>query len=542
LTSYDWSRCEVISFCWTSAHHQGIKPMTTRQLKRQLTSELMRLSDCFLQVDVHRSGDESNNLEDRLAEFASNAAADVGECLIEDGVKTVGVGWGYTVAVAIEMLQERGVPELSAGRSITFLPTCGEPERPIRPVNPSDLRNDQMSSTALAAALDRVFNRGLNHHLSLIGVPDFVGIGAPDAEVEIAKNCTIRQNADWTKIFDESSGEIGKLDAILTSVASPKQPNRQFVPIFEQATGVDENMLTRRVIADIGGAWIPRQDGDPVVTRWSNWWTGMTYSHYARCAERAAFESKPGVIVVAFGDNKAEVVMEVVKRGLVNTLIIDDSLAIELLVGLGHSRPPSAPLRASLRNNPVQALGETEVGEGTVSTAEGSCVTAHSHNASMRGPRNQAFISYSHTDKKWIEELQTWLRPMLADGAIRIWVDTEIAAGTNWLENIQAALAAAKVAVLLVTPAFLASEFITRHEIPSLLRAAKDEGIIIFWIPISDSNYQHTPIAEYQAAHPPEQPLDGITRPQRNRALVKICNKLKDAFLRPLPDRGGEQL
>lgn len=506
--------------------------MTTTQLRRHLLNKLRKLSDALLEVEVCSSGPESETLEGRIAEFASNAAAHIGDCIVDEGVETVGVGWGYTVAIAIEMLQERGIPEMPAGRSITFLPTCGEPERPILPVNPSNLHNDQMSSTALAAALDRIFNRGSSHHLSLVGIPDFVGIGASDQEVEITKTFTIRQNAHWRTIFDDSTGTVGKLDAILTSVASPKQPNRQFVPRFEKETGVDERTIAERVIADIGGVWIPRHEGDPVVASWNKWWTGITYSHYANCAQRAALEDKPGVIVIAFGSNKAEVVLEVVRRGLVNSLVIDDSLACELLLKLGYPHRITGPGEL-VQGNGIESLEVEESAKIAGSAVEARIGFRPTHKEFMKRPRHMAFISYSHRDERWMEELQKQLEPLIANGAMEVWVDIRIKAGEHWLEEIKKALAATKVAVLLVSPDFLVSDFIKRTEFPKFLEDHKTEGITIFWIPIKHSNWRETPIVNFQAAHPPDHPLHGLSPNERGKAWVGICKLLKEALLRP---------
>ncbi|NEU84277.1 COR domain-containing protein, partial [Nostoc sp. UIC 10630] len=146
--------------------------------------------------------------------------------------------------------------------------------------------------------------------------------------------------------------------------------------------------------------------------------------------------------------------------------------------------------------------------------------------------RNQVFISYSHKDKKWFNDLKTHLEPLIREKNLNLWDDTQIKPGDVWEDEIQAALASAKVAVLLVSPNFLASKFISQNELPPLLEAAKAEGVKILWIPLRASNYKATAIEKYQAAHPTDSPLNTIMGGKRDQAWVDICNKINTAAFR----------
>jgi hypothetical protein len=143
--------------------------------------------------------------------------------------------------------------------------------------------------------------------------------------------------------------------------------------------------------------------------------------------------------------------------------------------------------------------------------------------------RNQVVISYSHKDKEWLDRLVTMLKPLVRNGTVSIWADTAIQPGARWKEEIQKAIASAKVAVLLVSGHFLASDFIAEKELPPLLAAAEEEGVRILWIYLSSCLYDTTPIAEYQAAHDITQALDELPEATQKRVLRDVAKAIQQA-------------
>ncbi len=144
--------------------------------------------------------------------------------------------------------------------------------------------------------------------------------------------------------------------------------------------------------------------------------------------------------------------------------------------------------------------------------------------------RNQVFISYAHTDGAWKDAFVRMLGPAIERGSISLWSDGGIPVGELWSRQIDDALDSAAAGLLLVTPAFLDSNFVKTVELPRLLNLAKTSGVGIWWVPVSASLYTSTALGEVQAAWEPGKPLDGLTPPEQNSAIQKICTQLVEDF------------
>ena len=114
--------------------------------------------------------------------------------------------------------------------------------------------------------------------------------------------------------------------------------------------------------------------------------------------------------------------------------------------------------------------------------------------------RDQVFISCSHRDSRWLERLQIYLAPIERRGGIHRWDDTLIAPGHRWEREIEAALERTRVAILLVSAEFLASDFIARVELPRLLGAAENQGVLIIPVVLDHCNFERcTELAQFQS-------------------------------------------
>jgi hypothetical protein len=157
------------------------------------------------------------------------------------------------------------------------------------------------------------------------------------------------------------------------------------------------------------------------------------------------------------------------------------------------------------------------------------------------------FVCYAHADnestdpgKRWLNRLLEQLQPLVLQDKVRAWSDTEIEIGEHWDKSIKAQLPVAKVAVLLVSPAFLASKYIRNSELPVLLMNAMNEGLTVlpvilrsclfaetkFKYPDPASGPQELSLSIFQAANPPSKPLNSMEEHEQDAVLLSVAQRI----------------
>lgn len=118
----------------------------------------------------------------------------------------------------------------------------------------------------------------------------------------------------------------------------------------------------------------------------------------------------------------------------------------------------------------------------------------------------------------WLARLRMYLAPFKRGGRIDPWDDSRIAPGKPWKEEISRALDSAAVAILLVGPGFLASEFVMEHELPALLNSAKLRGVTLFPLIVGYCAYEWSDLHPYQAYNSPDKPLESLRYQSKTRS------------------------
>jgi len=150
------------------------------------------------------------------------------------------------------------------------------------------------------------------------------------------------------------------------------------------------------------------------------------------------------------------------------------------------------------------------------------------------------FVSYSHIDRKWCDPgypyaLIPWLATALRRDGVLLWYDrsdtTGIQPGAEFEREILDAIDAAEVALLLISEAFFASDFIRTVELPRILERAARGALVVIPILLEPCDWhsfdyvatrqmlpgEPTPLIDFtdsdrRWAHARDQVLSGIRR------------------------------
>ncbi len=149
----------------------------------------------------------------------------------------------------------------------------------------------------------------------------------------------------------------------------------------------------------------------------------------------------------------------------------------------------------------------------------------------MSGPT--VFISYSHYDEAWKNQLVSQLRVLEIEGVLSVWDDRKIAAGDGWRTEIETAMEHARAAVLLISADFLISEFIRGTEVPRLLQRRAQDGLRIIPLIVRPCPWRRVPwLAEIQGRPSDGRPLARAARPgrggplrARRRGIAGMCSR-----------------
>jgi hypothetical protein len=141
------------------------------------------------------------------------------------------------------------------------------------------------------------------------------------------------------------------------------------------------------------------------------------------------------------------------------------------------------------------------------------------------GTDRLVFVSYSHEDTKWRRKFLVMLQPLVRNRGLDVWADEYIEVGDDWERDITGAVDRAALALLLVSPEFLASRFILDVELPALVK----QGARLVCVLVRPSLWEEEPALKHvQWAHDPERDGALSLSALRERTIVGICRRVRD--------------
>lgn len=157
------------------------------------------------------------------------------------------------------------------------------------------------------------------------------------------------------------------------------------------------------------------------------------------------------------------------------------------------------------------------------------------------------FICYARKDNehsnhnyRWLDRLLEHLHPLALGKRAAVWSDKDIEAGDDWHVQIQKTISDAKASVLLISPAFLNSEYIRSSELPVLLKDAKDNGLVIipvivrpclfkevtFSYPDPSNGPEEISLSTFQSVNDPKKALSGLSEHQQDLVLLSVAQRI----------------
>ena len=137
------------------------------------------------------------------------------------------------------------------------------------------------------------------------------------------------------------------------------------------------------------------------------------------------------------------------------------------------------------------------------------------------------FISYSHQDEAFKNELMAHLTNLQRQQKIQAWDDRNIEAGSEWDRAIKQALEEAQIVLMLITPQFMASNYCYDQEMKQALERHDAGTARVIPILIRPVDWQETPFSKLQVLPKDAKPVTQWS--DRDAAFVNVVQGIRRA-------------
>jgi Effector-associated domain 11/TIR domain len=130
------------------------------------------------------------------------------------------------------------------------------------------------------------------------------------------------------------------------------------------------------------------------------------------------------------------------------------------------------------------------------------------------------FISYSKSDRAYLDRFKSQLKPLERGGKLRTWDDTQLVPGEVWEQAIERELQAADIIVFLVSADLLNTDFIWEKELPIALARQSSQTARIVPILLRPCGWEDTEFAQFSMLPPKGKPIAAYSPEDEGWQLV----------------------
>ncbi len=141
----------------------------------------------------------------------------------------------------------------------------------------------------------------------------------------------------------------------------------------------------------------------------------------------------------------------------------------------------------------------------------------------------KVFISYAHEDDKWRIELEKHLSNLQNQGLISNWSDRQISAGAEWEAEINRNLEAAQIILLLISSAFMASDFCYSKELERAIERHNAGEARVIPIIVRYVDWDGAPFEKLQAVPTDGKPIVSSKWDSTDQAFVNVIRYIRKA-------------
>ncbi|MBO0932539.1 TIR domain-containing protein [Fibrella aquatilis] len=179
----------------------------------------------------------------------------------------------------------------------------------------------------------------------------------------------------------------------------------------------------------------------------------------------------------------------------------------------------------------VQALKEAVANNQFSFSKNGKTFSVNDfkHITSFEKLPKKLFISYSSKNADFIKRFVTHLEILKSNGIIDPWYDRMIESGSKWDDSIRNEMRNSDVIIFLLSPDFLATEYIMKTEIPLAIQQLQSETAKFFFIELQPCGWKRTDMANYQQTDDPtqaEKNIISIGTPNNDKEWNRVIDEL----------------